>query len=142
MIELARRSWLSAFAQTLPFPIIADWVASDRLVERYRQYWPDMLVLEQAGALLGLVQPKDAEINGLWVHPSHQGTGAGTELLRAGERVIAGAGHRIAWLTCSVVNRRALAFYERRGYLATGREVSVHPTGIEIVDVRMERTLA
>src|SRR5690349_9346442 len=88
MIELARRSWLSAFAQTAPFPLIEWWVRADRTTSWYEQHWPEMLVLEDDGVLVGILQPKDSEINGLWVHPGRQGTGAGTLLLRTGEEII------------------------------------------------------
>jgi GNAT superfamily N-acetyltransferase len=141
LIELARRSWLSAFAQTAPFPLIEAWAASDRTSAHYHRSWRDMLVLEESGAILGLVQPMEAEINGLWVHPAHQGTGAGTRLLHAGEDVIRRNGHATAWLHCSAMNPKALAFYVKRGYVETRRVSSTHPTGLTIVDVRMERAL-
>ena len=47
-----------------------------------------MTVLEEGGIIVGLVQPREAEINGLWVAPERQGTGAGTLLLRVGEQAI------------------------------------------------------
>ena len=141
LIELGRRSWLSAFAQTAPFDLIAWWVRADRTASLYRQLWPEMLVLEEEGLVIGLVQPKDAEINGLWVHPSRQGTGAGTRLLQAGEERIRAAGHRVAWLTCSGFNRQALDFYRRRGYIETRRDRAVHVSGIEVEEIRMERAL-
>ncbi|HJQ97299.1 MAG TPA: GNAT family N-acetyltransferase [Candidatus Polarisedimenticolaceae bacterium] len=141
LIELARRSWLSAFAQTAPWPLIESWVTADRTSAHYRKHWRDMLVLEEAGRILGLVQPLEAEINGLWVHPAHQGTGAGTRLLHAGEEAIRAAGYATAWLHCSAFNPRALAFYAKRGYVETRRASSTHPTGLTYVDIRMERAL-
>lgn len=141
LIELARRSWLSAFAQTAPFPLIAWWVRADGLTLRYEQHWSEMLVLEEDSVIVGLVQPKpnDAEINGLWVHPSRQGTGAGTLLLRAGEQLIHRAGHKRVWLTCSAFNERALGFYRRRGYVEFGRDRSLHAAGVEVEEVMLER---
>jgi ribosomal-protein-alanine N-acetyltransferase len=141
LIDLARRSWLSAFAQTAPFALIEWWVRADRVTSIYRQYWAEMLVLEEDGVLVGLVQPKDDEINGLWVDPARQGTGAGTLLLGAGEDVIRRAGHRRAWLTCSSFNGKALHFYQRRGYVETGRDREPHAAGVEIENIRMERAL-
>lgn len=141
LIELARRSWLSAFAQTAPFPLIAWWVRADRTTSWYEKHWPEMFVLEEDGVLVGVLQPKDSEINGLWVHPGRQRTGAGTLLLRAGEEIIRRAGHRTAWLTCSGFNVSALAFYRSRGYIETRRTRELHPSGVEVEDVRMERDL-
>jgi len=141
LIDLGRRSWLSAFAQTAPFALIAWWVRKDRVASLYRQHWAEMLVLEENGDLVGLVQPQDDEINGLWVDPARQGTGAGTLLLRAGEEVIRRAGHRRAWLTCSAFNGKALGFYRKRGYVETGRDRELHASGVEVENIRMERAL-
>jgi [ribosomal protein S18]-alanine N-acetyltransferase len=142
LIEIARRSWLSAFAQTAPFALIEWWVRTDRTTALYREHWPEMLVLEDSGLIIGLVQPIDAEINGLWVHPDWQGRGAGTALLRTGEEIVRRAGHSAAWLTCSAFNGKALEFYRRRGYLETARERERHACGIEIENVRLERRIA
>ena len=141
LIELGRRSWLSAFAQTAPFALIAWWVREDRTARLYRQHWRDLIVLEQDAGIIGLVQPMQAEINGLWVHPDHQGTGAGTLLLLTGEQIIGRAGHQRAWLMCSTFNPKALAFYRRRGYVETQREREAHVCGVECETVRMERQL-
>jgi [ribosomal protein S18]-alanine N-acetyltransferase len=141
LIELARRAWLSAFAQTAPFALIAWWAASDRTRGIYEREWAEMLVLEEDGTAIGLVQPEEAEINGLWVRPDRQRTGAGTMLLRAGEAAIGRAGHTTAWLVCSAFNTDALAFYRRRGYVETGRDRYVHESGLEIEDVRLEKRL-
>ena len=141
LIELGRRSWLSAFAQTEPFVLIAWWVQNDRVASLYREYWAEMLVLEEDGVIIGLVQPKDDEINGLWVHPAWQGTGAGKLLLRAGEEVIRKAGHEVAWLTCAGTNAKAFDFYRRQGYVETRRDRALHPSGVEVEDLRMERSL-
>jgi ribosomal protein S18 acetylase RimI-like enzyme len=142
LIELARRSWLSAFAQTAPFGLIAWWAREDVTSRWYEDHWRAMTVLEEDGAIIGLVQPAEAEINGLWVHPAHQGKGAGTLLLRAGEEAILGAGHQKAWLECSAFNPRAVAFYQRRGYVETERRRHAHRSGFEVEDVFLERALA
>lgn len=141
LVELGRRSWLSAFAQTAPFDLIAWWVRADRTRTLYQQCWAEMIVLEEDGVISGLVQPKDDEINGLWVHPARQGTGAGTLLLETGEEIIRNAGYRIAWLTCSGFNSGALDFYRRRGYVETRRDRSLHASGLEVEDVRLERLI-
>jgi ribosomal protein S18 acetylase RimI-like enzyme len=116
LVALARESWLSAFAGTAPESLIAAWRTADREPEWYRRYWPAMTVAERDGALVGLVQPKDAEVNGLWVRPDAQARGVGSTLLAHAERQIAATGHATAWLTCSGYNTRALGFYAARGY--------------------------
>lgn len=141
LVEVGRRAWLSAFAQTAPFALIAWWVREDRTRVLYEQCWAEMWVLEEDGRLIGLVQPRADEVNGLWIHPERQGTGAGTLLLRTAEELIRRDGHEAAWLTCSAFNAAALRFYAGRGYVETGRTGSVHCSGVEIEDVRMARRL-
>lgn len=132
---------MSAFARAAPFEMIAWWVREDRTRKLYESCWSEMIVLEEGGVIVGLVQPKGDEINGLWVHPDRQSTGAGTLLLRAGEEIIRRAGYRTARLTCSGFNPAARAFYRRRGYVETRRDRVFHASGVEVEEVRMERPL-
>ena len=141
LVALARRSWRSAFAGVAPAAWVEHRERSSLEAEWYARDWPAMLVLENGGELLGVVQVARDEINGLWVEPRHQGRGIGTQLLAAGEQRIAAAGHATAWLVCNALDERALAFYRRRGYRETTRTAFVHACGAELVDVRLERPL-
>jgi RimJ/RimL family protein N-acetyltransferase len=141
IMELAGRSFQSALAEIAPFPFIEYGVRQDRVTGWWKEQWPKMLVLEQDGEVVGLVQPREAEISGLSVDPRWQGTGAGTALLAAGEEHVRRAGHETAWLTISGENGRALRFYRRRGYLETGRKRRPHPSGADFEDVRLEKRL-
>src|SRR5262245_59172557 len=111
MIEIARRSWLSAFSQTAPFELIRYWVKTDREASWYPTYWQSMSIAETDGEVIGLVQPKSDEINGLWVHPSAQGKGVGSTLLNKAEKEIGEAGYEKCWLNCSGFNINAQYFY-------------------------------
>lgn len=142
MIETARRSWLSAFAQTAPFALIAWWARSDRTRSIYESGWREMHVVTEGGLVAGILHLKEDEINGLWIHPSRQGRGLGAALLREGEKMIRAAGHHHAWVTCSALNERALTFYRRNGYVETGRDRYLHASCVPLEDVRLERALA
>jgi GNAT superfamily N-acetyltransferase len=100
-----------------------------------------MTVAEDGGVLLGLVQPEDDEVNGLWVVPEAQGRGVGTALLRHAEQQIIAAGHRRAWLTCSAFNPGAARFYVARGYREVGRATKDRGGGIVEVLLTFERWL-
>lgn len=141
LIELARRSWRSAFGETTPAEFVRDWLARDFESEWYPKYWRSMTVAEAGGVLLGLVQPMDDEINGLWVDPAAQGRGVGTALLLHGEAEILAAGHRRAWLSCSVFNPTALRFYEARGYRPFRTETKERAGGVVEEMVYYERAL-
>ncbi len=141
LVDLAKRSWLSAFQGSAPPQLVAYWRNLEREESWYPRYYASMLVVEAEGRVVGLVQPQESEINGLWVDPDHQGRGFGAVLLRAGEAEIERSGHGVAWLTCSGFNERARRFYSRMGYVESSRTEFDHPSGLRVVELRMERTL-
>lgn len=141
MIDIARRSFLSAFGTTAPFPLIQQWARRDRESVSYPRDWAEMYVLEEAGTVAGLMQPTVDEINGIWVHPDFQGRGIGSRLMDAGEGVIASRGYSRSWLTCSSFNRRALEFYRRRGYTVFQSSRYLHECGVDEESFGMERQL-
>lgn len=139
LIELARRSWLSAFTASAPPEFVQEWYARDFERDWYPKYWPSMTVVEAEGIVLGLVQPLRDEINGLWVDPSAQGRGVGTALLRHGETEIAAAGYGRVWLSCSAFNPKAVRFYQARGYREAGRETKLRACGVREEMLTFER---
>ena len=141
MIEVYRRAFLSGFAFTAPFPIIQQWIRRNPESVRYPAHWAEMFVHEQDGSISGLLQPTDDEINGLWIHPYHQGRGIGTRLLEFGESLVRQRGHARSWLTCSGFNPRALGFYRTRGYRVCKSSLEMHECGVQEEVFEMERWL-
>lgn len=131
LVDLARRAWLSAFTERAPFALIADWLRTDRESEWYPAYFHEVWLAEAGSELLGLVQPRREEVNGLWVHPSWHRRGVGSLLLASSERKMRDAGHSHAWLTCSEFNPRAIAFYGARGYVDARRYSERQPCGVD-----------
>ena len=76
----------------------------------------------------------------LYVLPAAQGTGAGTALVEAVAAVAAAQGRSRVRLDVLVGNDAALAFYERRGFVATGREPDTDLGGPDTI--WMERPVA
>lgn len=70
----------------------------------------------QAGGVIGVGLAVRDMVSDLWVHPDAQGRGAGTALLAALEKEIAGKGFSMARLRCLEPNVRARAFYTSRGW--------------------------
>ena len=141
MIEVFRRSFLSAFGVTAPFPLLQQWIRNDRESAMYPEHWAEMFVLEQEGVIAGLMQPTIDEIDGLWVHPSYQGRGIGSRLLELGENIIRERGYARSWLSCSSYNQRALGFYRSRGYAVFKSSWTQHEGGINEESFAMERML-
>jgi [ribosomal protein S18]-alanine N-acetyltransferase len=141
LIEVARRSFLSAFGATAPAILIEQWAREDRESTSYPRDWAQMFVVERDGAIAGLMQPTVDEIDGLWIHPDFQGQGIGSLLLEYGEGVIRGRGFARSWLTCSSFNPRALEFYRRRGYTVFRSTRKLHECGVDEASFGMERML-
>ncbi len=141
LIEVARRSFLSAFGVTAPSPLIEQWAREDRESTSYPRDWAEMFVMERDGVIAGLMQPTVDEIDGLWIHPDYQGQGIGSLLLAYGEEVVRTRGFARSWLTCSSFNPRALDFYHRRGYTVFRSMRKLHECGVDEESFAMERML-
>jgi N-acetylglutamate synthase-like GNAT family acetyltransferase len=113
----------------------ADLIDGTRTdTDELRELLPDLLVVEQDGALLGccsLVPRGDRASFGLFaVRPAQQGAGVGSALLAAAEERARQLGLSAIEMSVVSVRSELLAYYERRGYAATG-ETRPFPYGVE-----------
>jgi ribosomal protein S18 acetylase RimI-like enzyme len=142
LIEICRRGWLSAFAQTVPFELIRYWVERDWYASHCSHYWRRMTVAHRDRSVIGVMEPLGDEINGLWLLPSALGRGIGTRLTDIGEAQIRAAGHRIAWVSCAACNEGAPGFCRRRGYVERRRYVHrIDAIGLDEPMIELERRL-
>jgi ribosomal protein S18 acetylase RimI-like enzyme len=79
----------------------------------------DIITIGTIGEPLGFVIPMDAEIYQIMVGRDARGTGAATKLMNAGEQKIRENGHKQAYLDVIPENLRAIAFYEKMGWIKT-----------------------
>lgn len=96
--------------------------------ETYGGIWPTVPILAgdedwgagwvavSAGDLLGWMLTKDDWLDDLWVSSRFQQLGVGSALLRHAEQEIAARGNAMAHLHVIASNKRAIAFYEKRGW--------------------------
>jgi len=148
LAELQRDASLAALAhifppERYPFPL-------DDVRERWRAALVDpgmfVLVAEEDGRPVGLAGARRDWLDGLYVAPTHWGTGVAADLHdRALELVRAGGSHECRlWVLEG--NERARRFYERLGWRENGdtRVVPFPPNPIDVgytidLDSRMER---
>jgi ribosomal protein S18 acetylase RimI-like enzyme len=107
----------AAFRDTVP--------AVDGLVERLRTM--TILVAEaEGGTVVGTIAHEagpsgEGHLRGMAVLPQVLGSGVAARLLEAAERALAAAGCQRVTLDTTQPLQRAIRFYERHGYAATGR---------------------
>ncbi len=92
-------------------------------VPRPEGNWARGLVAEERGRIVGVVVADDDWIEDLWVARDHRRRGVGSQLLTAGERQIAAAGHAVAHLRVVEDNQRARRFYAAHGWT----EIAAYP---------------
>jgi ribosomal protein S18 acetylase RimI-like enzyme len=101
-------------------------------------------VAEEEGRMAGFVnvQPRgaDAHVSYLFVDPEFQGRGVGAQLLERGMAAATARGFTHATLVAAVRNAGARRFYERNGWVATGRVVFNEEIGLDMAEY--ERDLA
>ena len=89
-------------------------------LNRMNLKWPNFLVAEEGGAVVGIGQVKahgdgSREVASMAVVPAWQGKGIGSAIIKA---LIAGEGDRVLYLTC---RREMRGYYERFGFRTIAR---------------------
>jgi GNAT superfamily N-acetyltransferase len=132
---LAAQVWLHTYATDGISPVIADYVLAHITPAHYAQLLRDpsthVLVALHAHHMVGLAvvrfstpcpdQPDlSAELQTLYVQAHFLGQGVGARLLATAEAWARRRAHSRLWLTVNVTNSRAIAFYDRKGYIKIG----------------------
>lgn len=139
--RLLRRSWLTTWAPELPFAAVQTFARDDIAGAYARACWCDMHVLEQEGALVGMVHLAENLVGALHIDPAHKGKRLGTQLMSFAESEIKKAGHARCELDVIDFNTGAQAFYRKRGY----RKISTfsgEEAGTTVTLFRFARTLS
>lgn len=117
--DLWHAAWHDAHVGHVP-----DGLTAARTLPAFHERTParvaDTTVAEVAGELVGFVMTEGSEVEQVFVAAPHRGSGVAVLLLDEGERRVAAAGHRVAWLAVVVGNARARRFYERQGWADEG----------------------
>ncbi len=154
------RTWQVAYAGIVPDPYLRslDDQYEQRLA-RTRQRLSDggspasTLVATVDGAVAGFavygpyrreddtLDPVDGEVMAIYVHPDHQGRGAGRGLMDAAVAALRAAGRGAVRLWVLEENHPARRFYERYGFTADGtrhffRVQLPDGTGVDLPELR------
>jgi diamine N-acetyltransferase len=139
----------STYAETVPTAALEAFIdtvfGDDLQAEELRDPACAVAVAERAGRLLGYLLLRDATpppsvagdrplaISRLYVAPDAQGEGVGTALLVHAVSGAQARGHDLLWLTVWDRNPRAIAVYERWGFVDVG-EVDFDLAGVTQTD--------
>lgn len=91
------------------------------LIQVYRfdveEDWPSSWLAEIEGEIVGVMLTKRDWLEDLWIARRQRRLGIGAQLLRIGEREIAGRGHKLGKLRVVADNLQAKRFYARHGWI-------------------------
>ena len=98
------------------------------------------LIAEEGGQLLGyaILDLQTGEVDAIFVDPDHAGKGIGKQLLQGLEALALRHAFRRLHLFASL---NAVAFYQTGGFIAIRDEEYVHPSGISLRSLYMEKVL-
>ena len=96
--------------------------------DRLEAALPDVYVVGQAGAPLGLCVLRGEELYQLFVALEAHGSGVAAALIADAEARLAARGVETAWLACAIGNTRAARFYEKSGWHLAGTFVMLSET--------------
>jgi N-acetylglutamate synthase-like GNAT family acetyltransferase len=131
LVELVTSAYRTEGGWTTEAALIDGGRTDDAELE---ELLPDLLVAEDAGALVGCCAMSARDRLGYFgtfaVRPALQGAGVGSALLAAAERRAVELGLPAVEMTVLSGRSELITYYERRGYVRTG-ETRPFPYGVE-----------
>lgn len=112
-------AWQEAHAHLVPAELTRLRTV-DSFHERLAAALADVRVVGSVGQPQGFCVIREDELYQLFVSAPARGSGIAAALLADGERRLAAAGVKIAWLACVIGNERAARFYEKNGWRRSG----------------------
>jgi ribosomal protein S18 acetylase RimI-like enzyme len=115
---MQKESLLETYEPFLGRGPVEEFVASGQVERYFEDHWHQATVVTSGGEIVGVAVLVDAMLDLVWVRPEWRSQGVGSALMDAAERRAATEGNFVT-LEAWDVNRRAVAFYERRGFSVT-----------------------
>lgn len=139
LVRLLRRSWLVSWAPELPFEAVQAFAKADPARLYTEAMWSHFLVATLDGALVGMVQTLEDQVESLHIDPDVWNRGIGSKLLNAAECRIARL-YPLARLEVRAFNKRACAFYKRHGWVEMRRYPGME-CGSPVESIEMQKAL-
>jgi GNAT superfamily N-acetyltransferase len=126
---LQRASLVQAYEPFLGRTAVEDFIAGGNVERYFDEYWGESTVATVHDEIVGVAVRQGTLLDLIWVKPSMRSNGVGSTLMKTVERQAALDGTELR-LEVSTVNRRAVRFYEHRGFSVDG-VLSDPVTGLE-----------
>ena len=104
-------------------PTLAELRTTQSFLERTLENVGGTAMAIEGKTVLGFCMVKEDELYQMYVSRGARGSGVAQALIRDAENRMRADGHASAWLACAVGNERAGRFYEKSGWVNSGRAV-------------------
>jgi ribosomal protein S18 acetylase RimI-like enzyme len=126
---MQRASLVQTYEPFLGQTAVEDFIAGGNVERYFDEHWAESTVATVRDEIVGVAVRQGSLLDLIWVKPSMRSKGVGSTLMKTVERqaVLDATELRLEVWT---VNRRAVGFYERRGFSVDG-VLSDPVTGLE-----------
>ncbi len=121
---MQRASLPETYAPFLGPEAVDEFVAGGNVERYFEEHWADTTIATVDGRIVGVVVCQGTLVDLAWVDPAFRSQGIGSALMASVEQSASGALRLEVWK----VNERAVAFYERLGFVTAAEFTD--PTGL------------
>jgi ribosomal protein S18 acetylase RimI-like enzyme len=126
---MQRASLVQTYEPFLGQTAVEDFIAGGNVERYFDEHWAESTVATVRDEIVGVAVRQGSLLDLIWVKPSMRSKGVGSTLMKTVERQAALDATELR-LEVWTVNRRAVGFYERRGFSVDG-VLSDPVTGLE-----------
>jgi ribosomal protein S18 acetylase RimI-like enzyme len=131
---MQRASLVETYGSFLGRAEVEEFIAGGNVERYFEERWPQSTLATVSGEIVGVAVREGTLLDLVWVKPSMRSKGIGSTLMETVEDQAALDGKELT-LEVWTVNRRAVDFYERRGFSIDGT-VKDPITGLEKLVMR------
>jgi ribosomal protein S18 acetylase RimI-like enzyme len=126
---MQRRSLLETYEPVLVGVPVEAFIAGGNVERYFEEHWQEATIATAGEEIVGVAVLVGTVLDLIWVRPESRSQGVGSALMEAAERSAATESN-VLTLEVWAVNRRAVAFYERRGF-SVGATIEDPQTGLD-----------
>jgi putative acetyltransferase len=134
LCAMQRASLVETYEPFLGRAAVEEFIAGGNVERYFEERWPQSIVAVACGEIIGVAVLEGTLLDLIWVNPPMRSKGIGSTLVQHIEDQAALDTDELT-LEVWTVNRRAVAFYERRGF-SVDRVLEDPLTGLEKLIMR------